>query len=490
MTKFALKILPGPLVFLVVLLLVPLEGLPYSGRLALALFLWTVLWWVTQPLPWGITALLPLVMYPLLAIMPIGATFRLYGQGIFFWIMGMALLGYAMEKHGLAKRFALRLLSIKGIANTTLRLAFFHMLATGLISMFISDIATIAMMIPIGVSVVSYARTIHAGSESPLPAKRGSPLGSFFALGTLYAALAGGIGTIAGLAHNALSISLLETLTGRTITWFQWMKMGVPTFLTLLVVFYFILRFFFPPEFHTISGGQEFIRSERAKLGKMSRAEINVTLVFCLMVLLFALPSLVGLLWGQNSTLALGLKEALPIWGVPPIVLFLLFGLPENTKTGKPLLTWKDAVEHSPWSIMLLCAGAVAQTDALVQFGFMEFMKSVLSGIETGSATFPLVVALVVAVMTELVSGTATTLVCGGLFIPLATQIGANPVSIAMVIPNVALGIVFPWAGAAAGTAFASGEIEMKDMIKAGLVASAGCALIVGLIHIVFSSSL
>ncbi len=374
MTKFALKILPGPWVFLVVLLLVPLEGLPYSGRLALALFLWTVLWWVTQPLPWGITALLPLVMYPLLAIMPIGATFRLYGQGIFFWIMGMALLGYAMEKHGLAKRFALRLLSIKGIANTSLRLAFFHMLATGLISMFISDIATIAVMIPIGVSVVSHARTIHAGSESPLPAKRGSPLGSFFALGTLYAALAGGIGTIAGLAHNALSISLLETLTGRTITFFQWMKVGVPTFLTLLVVFYFILRFFFPPEFHTIPGAQEFIRSERAKLGKMSRAEINVTLVFGFMVVLFTLPSVVGVLWGAESSLAVALKGALPIWGVPPIVLFLLFGLPENTKTGKPLLTWKDAVEHSPWNIMLLCAGAVAQTDALVQFGFMEFL--------------------------------------------------------------------------------------------------------------------
>ncbi len=484
--RYVLQLLSGPLGFLLVWLC-PFPGLAHSGKLILAVFIWTIVWWVAQPLPWGIAALLPLVLYPMLQIMPLERAFRFYGQGIFFWIMGMMLLGYAMQKHGLAKRFALRLLSIKGVANSTPRLIFFYMLATGLISMFISDVATIAVMIPIGVSVVAYTRAIHAGSRSVGAAVRGTPLGTFVALGTLYASVAGGVGTPAGLAHNALSLSLLESLAGRTLTFLRWMMAGVPTFLALLGVFYLVLRFFFPPEIRSIAGGQEFIRNERAQLGRMGPAEKKVMMIFILMILLFALPSLGQLVLEPDNTVMLWSKEALTIWGVPPIILFLLFLLPEDLRTGKPLLTWRDTVEHAPWNVMLLCTGAVAQTDALVEFGFLEFVQTVLGRLEIWPTVLPLGVAFVVAGMTAFVSGTASTSLCASLFIPWASEVGANPASIAMVIPNTALGIIFPWAGAAAGLAFASGEIQMRDMIRVGLVASIFMALAVGLIQTAFS---
>jgi di/tricarboxylate transporter len=121
-----------------------------------------------------------------------------------------------------------------------------------------------------------------------------------------------------------------------------------------------------------------------------------------------------------------------------------------------------------------MCTGAVAMTDALNQFGFLEFTNGVIGGLGMGSAGLPFLAAGATVVGTNLFSGTAAATLFCSIFIPTAQEVGFNPASMAILIPNVAVGILFPWAGASAGTAFASGFLDMREMIKVGVVASRG----------------
>ena len=231
MTSYLVRLVAGPLAFALIYAL-PL-ALSYQGRIAFATFVCAIVWWMTQPLPWAMAAMLPFLVFPAAGVMDIAETMRLYGQPIFFWIMGTVLMGYAIEKHGLAHRFALALLALPGIGGNTYRLTFVYMLIVGIISMFISDAATIAMTIPIGMSVVHHVRLL-AGA----PPEARTNFGAFITLGTFYASVAGGTATIMGVPHNAISVSLLEQFTGRQLGFFEWMRVGLPVFVVLLAAFY------------------------------------------------------------------------------------------------------------------------------------------------------------------------------------------------------------------------------------------------------------
>jgi sodium-dependent dicarboxylate transporter 2/3/5 len=470
---YLFKLLAGPVAFAAVLAL-PLD-LSYQGRVALATFVCVIVWWMTEPMPWAIAAMLPFLVFPAAGVMDIAATMRLYGQPIFFWIMGTVLMGYAIEKHGLAHRFALAFLALRGVGGRTGRLTFTYMAMVGIISMFVSDAATIAMTIPIGMSVVRHTWTMAGG-----PAADRTNFGAFITLGTLYASVAGGTATIMGVPHNAISVSLLEQFTGRQLGFFEWMLPGVPVFVTLLCVFYALLWVLVRPEILHIPSGEAFLRAERQKLGPLRSNERRVLLVFATMVTLFTLPTLAGLALGGDHVAAQALNRALPVWVVPPAVMFLLFALPSANESEGTLLTWKDAQHHAPWGTMFLVGGAVAMTDALTEFGFADLVGRLVKDFGIGPIALPYIAATVAGVTTNFISGTA--LYCT-IFIPAAAQIGFNPASMAILIGNVAVGLVFPWAGATAATAFAAGDVGMDKMIKVGIVATVVFIVLVATVH-------
>ncbi len=472
-----LKLLIGPVAFALVML--PPLQLPYEGRIALATFVATICWWVAQPMPWAIAALLPIVVFPIAGVMSTRETIQLYGQPIFFWIMGTVLMGYALEKHGLAKRFAFKFLSTRRIATRVPLLFFAHMLVTGLISMFVSDAATIAMMMPIGLSMVANIQTLTG-----MPVRRGTAMGAFVTLGTFYGAVAGGTGTILGLPHNAIAISLTESLAGRSITFFSWLVVGVPLFLVLLVAFYLILRAMVPLEIDRLPVVGGLLERERDQMGVMSGAEKKVLLLFAIMVTLFTLPAAVAMALGLTHPLTVKVEDALDIWTIPPILLFLLFLVPAGKRGGDTLLTWEDATHHTPWNAMILCMGAVAMVDALARFGFVEFMKAFVEGADLSRVGLTYVAAFVVAWSTDFMSGTAAMTLFGNIFIPAAAAVGLNPASMAMMIANVALGLTFPWAGAAAASAFSLGDVDMRQMIKVGIPITIAFATLAATIHL------
>jgi sodium-dependent dicarboxylate transporter 2/3/5 len=477
-----LQFASGPIVFLLLSLL-PYGGVPPEGRTALGVFGWMVMWWMARPVPWAVASILPLILFPMFNVMNVGATVVLYGQNIFFWIWGTVLMGYAMDRHGLAKRFALWFMSLKWVNGSANRTAFGFMLVTGLISMMLSDAATVAVMIPVAVSLVAFVRTVQ-------PQKDGegkSNFGAFLALGALYGSVAGGTATIAGIPHNALSVALLEQLTGRALGWFEWMVAGVPVFVVLLLVFYFVLLFFLPPEFKVVPGGTEFLRAERARLGPLSAGEKSTLFVFAMMVTLFVLPTALGLTLGAGNPVTVWARTGLNLYVVPPIVLLLLFGTPVDWRRGQYVLGWREAVTHTPWDIMILVASATGVVNALVEFRFVELAGEAVAGLGFGDVTLAFVASVVVAFSTNVISGVAATSFFGGLFIPAAQEVGWNPAAMAILIPNAAVGIALPWAGASCGTAFATGQIEMKDMIKIGMVATLVFAFAIAAVHLLMA---
>jgi sodium-dependent dicarboxylate transporter 2/3/5 len=481
LSMLVLRFASGPIVALLLYLL-PYEGVPPEGRIALGVFGWMVMWWMARPVPWAVASIIPLILFPMLNVMTVGATVGLYGQNIFFWIWGTILMGYAMDRHGLAKRFALWFMSLKAVNGSANRTAFGFMLVTGLISMMLSDAATVAVMIPVAVSLVAFIRTVQ-----PEASKGKSNFGAFLALGALYGSVAGGTATIAGIPHNALSVALLEQLNGRSLGWFEWMFAGFPVFLSLLLVFYFVLRFFLPPEFKVVPGGSEFLEAERAKLGPLSAGERSTLFVFVMMVTLFVLPAFFGMTLGADSPVTTWARRGLNLYVVPPVVLLLLFSTPVNWRQGQFVLGWRDAVAHTPWDIMILVTAATGVVNALVEFRFVEMAGGAVAGLGLGSVSLAFVASAVVAFSTNLISGVAATTFFGGIFIPAAEQVGLNPATMAILIPNAAVGIALPWAGASCGTAFATGQIEMKDMIKIGLVATLVFAFTTAAVHLVLA---
>lgn len=433
-------------------------------------------------MPWAIAAMLPMVVFPATGVMSINATLGLYGHPIFFWIMGTVLMGYAIEKHGIARRFALGFLGLPGIGGRMRRLTFAYMTVTGLTSMFVSDTAVIAMLMPIGMSLVRHI-------QKPAPAEGArSNLAAFMTLATFYAAVAGGTATMVGIPHNAIAVSLLEELTGRALGWFDWMLVGVPVFLSLLVTFYVVLWLTVTPEVTDVPTGEAFLRAERARLGPVTVNERRVLYVFAVMVLLFILPTLASLALGDQHPATAVVNRALPIWVVPPALMLLLFTIPAAGRAGDDtLLTWKDAEKHTPWNAMILVLGAVAMTDALTKFGFVDFMGGIVGSVGLSKTGLPYVAAMIAAVSTNFISGTAAAALYASIFIPASVQLGYNPASMAILIANVSLGIALPWAGAAAATAFSLGEIDMRRMMKVGAIATAVFAVITSTIHLLLA---
>ena len=476
-----LKFASGPIVFLLVYLL-PIEGATQQGRLALAVFAWMVSWWMLRPVPWAVASIMPLILFPMFNVMSVGATVGLYGQNIFFWIWGTIMMGYAMARHGLAKRFALWFMSLKWVSGSSYRVAFGFMLATALISMIVSDAATVAMMIPVAVSLVAFIRSVQPEGQTGK-----SNFGAFLVLGALYGSVAGGTATIAGIPHNALSVTLLEQFTGRALGWFEWMSAGFPVFVVLLLVFYFVLRLFLPPEFKIVPGGSEFLQREREKLGPITPGERATLFVFITMVTLFVLPTLFNLILGSQHAVTVWGARALNLYVVPPIILLLLFSTPVDLKKGQFVLGWKEVVVNTPWDIMILVTAAAAVMDALVDFGFVDLAGEAVAGLGLGPTSLAFVASYVVAFSTNMISGVAATSFFSGIFVPAAEQVGFNPASMAILIPNAAVGIALPWAGASCATAFATGQIDMKDMIKIGLVATFLFAFTTAVVHILLS---
>ncbi|GAA1487733.1 SLC13 family permease [Brachybacterium sacelli] len=453
---------------------------PHPARLTAATAVLMAVWWMTEALPIPATALVPVVVFPVLdpeiGFDDVGAS---YGNNIIFLFMGGFMLALAMQRWNLHKRIALTIVGAIGTSPSLLVLGF--MIATGFVSMWVSNTATAVMMLPIGVSVLLLVNKLRledaeAKGEDPGegvdpdPDSEGTaaPIRSNFGvalmLGIAYAASIGSLATIIGTPPNALLAAHMSQDFGITIGFGRWMLVGTPIAVVFLVIAWLLLtKVLFKPEIDRIPGGAELIRAERDKLGRISSGEVRVLTIFVLAAVSWVF---VPLIWQIMDAGEPPIGDA----GIAMVVAMLLFLLPAGAARGVRLLDWEAAVKL-PWGVLLLFGGGLALSAQFSSSGLTEWIGQVTEQI--GGLPMVLVVAIAAAgvlFLTELTSNTAT----AATFLPVATAvavgIGIDPMLLAVPVAIAATcAFMLPVATPPNAIAFGSGYVRIPQMAQAGL---------------------
>lgn len=348
----------GPLLFGLITLITPetpFLGVPAHHTLAIGA--WMIVWWITEAVALPVTALLPIVLFPLAGVLPIKEAAAPYANPIIFLFMGGFMLALALEKWKLHLRIALNIVRLTGTNANGIILGF--MLATAALSMWISNTATTVMMLPIGVSVIEILRN----REPDQAINKGTRHFSLaMMLGIAYAANIGGIATIIGTPPNTVLAGILNEKFGYTIDFAQWMAFGFPLMLVMLSITYlFLVKLLYPNRLGRFEGAQQVIKDELARLGKITKPERIVLALFVT----------TALFWIFKNTL----NKTFPAWqltdaNIAMVATVALFVTPIDYKKGLFVLEWKDT-ERLPWGILILFGGGLSLATALSKVGII-----------------------------------------------------------------------------------------------------------------------
>lgn len=409
-------------------------------------------WWMTEAIPLPATALVPLVAFPALQVSPFADTAPPYASGTIFLFMGGFVLALTLQRWNLHRRIAL--VTVLAVGTNPTRLVAGFMIATGFISMWVSNTATAVMMLPIGLSVLTLVGR-PGGGENPLDSKFGTAL----MLGIAYAASIGSLGTLIGTPPNALLRGYLQDNHDITIGFGEWMLVGVPLAVVFLAFCWWLLtHVLYRPEITELPGGRTAIEGELSKLGPMSGPEKTVGLVFVAAALSWIfLPTLF-----PDS----GISDEL----IAMCVALACFLLPARPKDGVALLDWKSAKEL-PWDVLLLFGGGLALSAQFTRTGLSVWIGEQAAGLNVLPVVLIVVaVATLVLFLTELTSNTATAAaflpIIGGVAVGMGVDVMLLVVPVALAATSA---FMLPVATPPNAIAFGSGYIRMSQMIRAGL---------------------
>ncbi|GAA4391198.1 MULTISPECIES: DASS family sodium-coupled anion symporter [Brevibacterium] len=481
----------GGLLAAVLLWVIMPDDLPQAARVTAAAAGLMAVWWMTEAIPIPATALVPLVVFPLLGgteeepatVSSVGAS---YGSDTIFLFMGGFLIALAMQRWNLHRRIALFVLSLMGESTGAMIAGF--MIATGFLSMWVSNTATAVLMLPIGLSVlvlvneamekdsdseslaeVSEADEADGDSEAAVDSPGGesvrssvlrSNFGTALMLGIAYAASVGSLGTIIGTPPNLLLVGYLQENHDITIGFGQWMLVGVPLSLVMMAITWFLLvKVLFKPETDRIPGGRDLIAAEKEKLGAMSLGE---KLVLAIFVLAAASWITIPLVFEEPP-----ISDA----GIAIVVGILLFIVPAGAERGVRLLDWESAVEL-PWGVLLLFGGGLALSAQFSSSGLTDWIGESAQGL-AGVPVLVLVLILAAGILllTEITSNTAT----AATFLPVVggVAVGLEIDPLLLTIP-VALAatcaFMLPVATPPNAVAYGSGYVTIAQMVKGGVL--------------------
>ncbi|MEX2089655.1 MAG: DASS family sodium-coupled anion symporter, partial [Bacteroidota bacterium] len=370
----------------------------------------------------------------------------------------------AMQKWKLDRRLTLWLLTRGSIANNAGSVLLGMMGVSAFLSMWISNTATTAMMLPLGLGILSLV-DLKPGQ---------SRYGTAVMLGIAWAASIGGVGTIIGTPPNGIALGILNTTfandpTYTRITFLDWMKFGVPYVLVFTPIAWYVVLKMNPPEISAIPGGKERLLREQGELGPLERGEKGTIYVFLLAVLLwvtnpfweslFPAPLAGQLAWIDEYSIGLGVGT-------------LLFFIPVNFRRGVFLLDWRDT-KMVDWGTLLLFGGGIALSDAMFKTGLASWIATSFVGWLGSPSTIVMMIAVVLLVnfLTEITSNTAVTSMIVPIIISIAIRTGENPVTLAVAVALAAsMAFMLPVATPPNALVYATGYVSIKDMIRSGFI--------------------
>ncbi len=459
----SIGLVAGPVAALLILLLPTPAGLPPEGLRTGAAALWMAIWWTTEAVPIPVTALLPLVLFPFLGVLPMPEAAAPYAAEVIFLFMGGFFLAAGMESTGLHRRIALEIIRRVGLGPERLVLGF--MLATAFLSMWISNTATAAMTLPIGIAVVEIFRR-----DEP---REGFPLGVSLMLGMAYAASIGGVATLIGTPPNAIFAGAVAELLDGDVGFGQWMLLGLPVTVVMLPLTWFLLVRVLHPPGELQADASTVLEAEIDSLGPTTPAERRVAWVFGLTALCWVLraPKSLGAFTIPGlQTLAPGIRDS-TIAIAASIILFILRKGGPGQRAGHPILSW-DRARRIPWGVLLLFGGGLSLARGMESSGLSRWIGSSVEGL-SGVPDLVLFAALAIlfVFLTELTSNAATTTMAMPVLVGAAAAMGSDPIPF-MIVATMASSMAFmlPVATPPNAIVFGSDYLTIPQMVKAGLV--------------------
>lgn len=489
----------GPLLALVLYYVLPIDYIDSSGktillgqsaRATLAMMVWMATWWMTEAVEIEVTSLLPIAAFPLLGVMSLGTTTANYGADVIYLFLGGFVLALAIQRWGLDRRIAFLTLRLVGTRPKAIVAGI--MGATALISMWVSNTATAAMMVPIVLSVVDLTLVRRTGKT--LGEHGGIPqedvdvrnLALSLLLGVAYAASIGGVGTIVGSPPNGIAVRFYEQTYGVQVSFLRWMLVGIPTVLLFLPAAWLLNTWvLFPTKLREIEGGRAWLNAEWTKLGPLNRGERVTLFVFAVAVSLWVFrPLLAGL-----SVAGVFPFKALSDAGVAVIAAIALFLIPVDRAKGVYVIDWATAVKL-PWGVLVLFGGGLALAAATEANGVAEYIGSLARGFSGWPVAAVVVTVITLMVfMSELTSNTAQVATMLPILAALAPVLGVPP-ALLLLPATIAASCAFmmPVGTPPNAIVFGTGLVRMPQMIKAGFCLNiCGILLITGITYFIIA---
>jgi sodium-dependent dicarboxylate transporter 2/3/5 len=452
----------GLALFVLMQLLPEPVALSVEGWAVAGVAILMAVWWLTEAVPIPVTAMLPLVLFPILGVATMSRAAAPYANEAIYLFMGGFFLGKAIEKWSLHRRIALAI--IVRIGTSPRRLLLGVMVATALVSMWISNTATAAMMLPIALAVGHMFRPTDDGSTLQKPYNFGIAL----MLGVAYSASIGGVGTLIGTPPNILFAAAASELLGVRISLLQWMMVGVPVTCIMLPLAWLILLKVYPPE--ELSGdAHAAIQAQRKLLGPPSRAERFVGLVFALTVLAWVMrePKVLGAVSVPGiATLLPGVTDGT----IAMLAALILFVVPLDWRRGHVALDWGTAVTI-PWGVLVLFGGGLALADAMGTTDLSEWIGSGVA-ILAGAPTIVMLAAAsaLFILLGEVTSNTAMAAMALPVMAGMAAPVGIPPlVLMGTVAIACSMGFCLPAGTPPNAIVFGSGYVTIGQMVRAGI---------------------
>lgn len=447
-------LLLAPLLFLFTIN-APVELVSEQGDKVIAVATWMIVWWITESVHIAVTALLPLILFPLLGIMTPNEVGANYGSPIIFLFFGGFVLALALEKVNLHKRIALTIIRFTGTTPNKVVLGF--MIATAFMSMWISNTASTVVMLPIAISVI---KLLIDDDDGFTKGDRNFALSVM--LGIAFSANAGGIATVIGTPPNSVLIGLLENEYNKEISFVKWMTMGLPFSVMMVFFCYWVLvKWMFPCKHIEFSTSAQLIKTELQKLGPISKREKRVLTIFGVTVSLWITRTLI-------NQLLPGLKLTDTI--ISMICAVSLFSIPLSFKKGSFILQWKDTSKLA-WGILLLFGGGLALAKGMALSGLVDAITITIQQSKLPVLITVSLLIILMLFMTELMSNVALVAVLAPVVAGIAIGLGV-PMLYVLIPVTMASSCAFmlPMATPPNAIVFASGYVKVNQMVRAGVL--------------------
>jgi sodium-dependent dicarboxylate transporter 2/3/5 len=461
----------GPLLALV-LLLIPMPGLSTQAHTLAAIISWVVVWWIGEPVPLPVSAIFGAVLCVLAGVGDVKTVLAPFAEPTIFLFLGSFILARAMSVHALDRRFAYGIMSMGCIRDRSWRILFAFGAIAAFISMWVSNTATTAMMLPIGIGIV----TAMAGMLEKKTGRKTEPARLRFATSMMlmaaYASSAGGIGTPVGTPPNLIGIAMIEKFTGVKIPFFKWMLFAVPMLLVMYCLLFLLLYFLHKPEMPVMEGTQEFVRLELAKLGPWSRGQKNSLAAFLVAVCLWVIPGFLAIFLGSSAPLTKLYGRRLPEAVAALIGASLLFVLPVDWGKRQFTISWRQAVAID-WGTLLLFGGGLSLGNLMFETKLANHIGQGLLRMSGAGSMWAITFAAVfIAILaSETTSNTAAANMVVPVIISLALAANVNPVPPALgAILGCSWGFMLPVSTPPNAIVYGSGLVPIIKMIRAGFL--------------------